>query len=685
MNLCFITKYPPIQGGVSVQCYWAARGLAERGHVVRVITNADEVEDVFKIDLSSHDKAEGGPYQPRFLETGGRVDVDSTDKPDRSKIYYIPLGNPTISRLVSRGLKAVHEGSCEVIFSQYLEPYGLAASIVGAWTGTPFVFKHAGSDLFRLMDVPDLQPCYRQVLSHAHRVITGGPAQQIVRSHGVSEKQLVSGFGFGLPKVAFNPSTPPADLNGMLASARARWAPPDELGPLLTSLEPSLPVLGIYGKLGEQKGTFDLLHAVRLLINQGFVFHLMVLGRGWQEAEFGRQIVDLGLGRYVRVHPFIPHWQIPSFIRACDAVAFLERDFAIRAHTPTIPSEVLSCGTCLVISEEVLRKQMFRVSARQGKNLVVVTDPRDHAKLAGAIRFALEDSDRARRIGRAGHGLTEELPDIAGYIDGLERILESVIGEPIRRPVRATMPDASVQDERIDPVAVVERLYPYTAALLGASRIQTARTAMSGSMIGSEPIAPREFAIAVGESLLATLSSLAPGHVPDMCRYELMMHHWAGERDRAEEPAGVMAAFDWADFTLARISLRGEVAIEAFEYDVEELALSITRGESLPADPESRFRAENCVLVLFHRGSFPQRVSHATAALLALLRDGALTGHEIHSRLSAALSVELHDIAAEDLADIFQGLFWEGIVAVETARRLPEENSQGDFQQGYVA
>jgi hypothetical protein len=45
MRICFIGKYPPIQGGVSAQTYWAVRGLAERGHEVCVVTNADEVED----------------------------------------------------------------------------------------------------------------------------------------------------------------------------------------------------------------------------------------------------------------------------------------------------------------------------------------------------------------------------------------------------------------------------------------------------------------------------------------------------------------------------------------------------------------------------------------------------------------------------------------------------------------
>ena len=49
MKICILGKYPPIEGGVSTQTYWLARGLAQRGHHVHVITNADEVEDMFRM------------------------------------------------------------------------------------------------------------------------------------------------------------------------------------------------------------------------------------------------------------------------------------------------------------------------------------------------------------------------------------------------------------------------------------------------------------------------------------------------------------------------------------------------------------------------------------------------------------------------------------------------------------
>ena len=49
MRLCYISKYPPVQGGVSRQNFWMARALADRGIEVHLVTNAPEVEEGFRI------------------------------------------------------------------------------------------------------------------------------------------------------------------------------------------------------------------------------------------------------------------------------------------------------------------------------------------------------------------------------------------------------------------------------------------------------------------------------------------------------------------------------------------------------------------------------------------------------------------------------------------------------------
>jgi hypothetical protein len=70
----------------------------------------------------------------------------------------------------------------------------------------------------------------------------------------------------------------------------------------------------------------------------------------------------------------------------------------------------------------------------------------------------------------------------------------------------------------------------------------------------------------------------------------------------------------------------------------------------------------------------------STAALLLLLRERSMTVEEAHAKLVYALGVEPEDIAIADLADILQGLFWEGIVGVDENFHSLGENDPQSLQ-----
>ena len=55
MNICIISKYPPIEGGVSSHTYWMARELGKRGHKVYVVTNSWEVEGEYRETINRED------------------------------------------------------------------------------------------------------------------------------------------------------------------------------------------------------------------------------------------------------------------------------------------------------------------------------------------------------------------------------------------------------------------------------------------------------------------------------------------------------------------------------------------------------------------------------------------------------------------------------------------------------
>ncbi|MFJ9842545.1 glycosyltransferase [Kitasatospora sp. NPDC101155] len=649
MNICFLTKYPPIQGGVSMHCYWAARGLAERGHRVFVVTNADEVEETFRIRIPETDRVGSGAYAPEFPESGGRVIVTSTQPPDRRELYYVPLGNPTVSRLAGLATELIRAHDCEVIFSYYLEPYGVAAHLASRFTGVPYVFKHAGSDLHRLMQVPELRTTYTEVLRGANRLISRGPSRTRLLEAGVDESAITSCAAFGLPADLFTPVGPSRPLSQWIATGSEPARPVDS----------GLPILGVYGKLGEFKGSFDLLHAMRRLFSDGFRFNLAAAVQGWQQDAFTRLAGRLGLADHVHLIPFMPHWSIPEFIRSCTAVAFLERDFPIAAHTPTIPSEIIACGGCLVVSTEVARKQLFRAAIRDRRN-VVVTDPLRHDELAAALRYALEDGARAQDIGRRGHVELGYEPTYESYVGELEQLLISVAAEPTGSSSPSRRPDTA----GADPTGVAQAvpgLYPRTQALLTADDERRLHRAAQADGSHRDAADRRALALRVGRLLLGIL----PPHAVvarEVCRYEYKIHEWTRDATRDKPTAPPGAELDWrARPDRARPRLVGQAEIVEFSCDVEPVLEALAAGRQAPA-------GEGPLKVLFHEATAPLRVSEPTAWVVELLRTGDLTVDQI-----ADLARERYDAtgphsdrtSAAQCLDVLEGLCWEGVVTFD--------------------
>src|ERR1700681_3880165 len=78
MKICIFGKYPPIQGGVSMRTYWVAHGLAQLGHAVHVITNANEVTSPYRMFMREEDwtRCDGiygeGSVKVHWTETYGK-------------------------------------------------------------------------------------------------------------------------------------------------------------------------------------------------------------------------------------------------------------------------------------------------------------------------------------------------------------------------------------------------------------------------------------------------------------------------------------------------------------------------------------------------------------------------------------------------------------------------------------
>ena len=413
-----VGKYPPIQGGVSMRTYWTAYSLASRGHEVHVVTNAGEVRPPFRMHMRAQDWQR---CEAQFED--GSVAVHWSDPVDRSQAY-IPMASPFVSKLTAIAAGVHSERPFDVIFSHYLEPYGVAGHLAAQMTGVPHVVRMAGSDAGRLWRHPQLEATYDFVLRTADVVVATGAVKERAIARGIDRDRIASGAGYAVPEDLFAPEGPSLDVNALRRECEIDPSIRDQLW---GSFEASRPHFGIYGKLGDNKGTFALLAALRDLKLAGLDVGLVALAHGQPEiqARFRNCTQEFGLADRVLQIPFLPHWRVPEFVRGCLAVCCLEQDFPIGFHTPIIPREVLLCGSCLVASTEVIRKLPDFGRLPHGYGCVAIDDVNDIGALTDALAFIAREPELASLVGRRGRAFAQEMQRDIDFPATIESVLEA--------------------------------------------------------------------------------------------------------------------------------------------------------------------------------------------------------------------------------------------------------------------
>lgn len=377
MRIMMVIKYPPIQGGVSRDSYWLARLLAEQGHEVTVVTNAFEVEDEFRLSLE--------PGDNQYLQGefgGGSIRLISTYIDPKQ--IYIPQNNPTTSKIVGLALQAIEESRPDVIYSHYLEPYGFSSMVLESLTGIPYVLRHAGSDVGKLMLTDQLKPAYKEVFRRASVILSSARMFGTLLSVGVQPHQIVN--------------------------VSVSYLHPDLFRPAGTSLPRANNrlVLGVYGKAGTAKGTFALLKTLRYLKDQGEQVFLRAHWGGKIVDQVREIITELEISDRVELLPLVPHWRIPEFVHSCDASLFLEHGFTITQHTPTVPMELLTCGTAFITTAEIAGKSIYQEVLKDGSNCLIVDDPNDTPALADRILTLKDPKLRLALASSAGSTLNTQ-------------------------------------------------------------------------------------------------------------------------------------------------------------------------------------------------------------------------------------------------------------------------------------
>lgn len=389
MKIGFVCKYPPTAGGEAAKAYWLTRGLAERGHKIHVVTNAQEVEGLYRERMTLDD-------YDNFLNLPN-LQVHAT--PQNGLPGYIPQGNPFEAKLASITLSLLGREELDILDSWYLVPNAVAAFMVVSAISRrlPWAIRHAGSDISRLLPYPLLEPLLKQILLRADKVITYRSSKNTLLGYGIPEERLWFNDRVSVNTEFFSPEGPAAD-----------------------ELPKDKPIILAIGKLATVKGTFDLLRSFVPFKNEAY---LVFVTGGPRLGLFQEEVGILGLEEAVKIFPPVPPWRIPYYLRGVTVVVHAERDFPIAIHRPISVREGMACGKCMLLSEEMFEKYYFL----KDKENVLTVDPHDHKQFSSQLGFILNNPAAIGEISEKARKTSLEVEDFEGYLDVTIELYENMI------------------------------------------------------------------------------------------------------------------------------------------------------------------------------------------------------------------------------------------------------------------
>jgi len=393
MKICFISKYPPIEGGESSKAYWLIKGLGEEGHEVHIITNAWEVEKEYREKIETDDLE---LYHPK------NVYVHNTDPFINPE--FIPYTIPYTEKISSLALDVIKERDLQLVDSWYLIPYGVSGFIVKKLLNKPQILRHAGSDITRLFSSPYLNSMFIELFKNADKIVTYPTKKNMFLSLGIPEHKIHLN-NISVNTEYFHSNVKPFNL----------------LEKESTKID-STPIITYIGKIGITKGIFDLADALSLIKDD---FRFLVCAGGKDLQRFKEYIKKRKLENKTIFLNFVPPWKIPSIIKLSTCVVIPERNFPVLGHSPMLPREVMCVGKCTLLSEEIFNKCIY---PELEPNLhTIIVDPVNIKEFSSKLHKIIKNPDFAETIGINSKNIAEKHEDFKGYIKNTEELYKNTL------------------------------------------------------------------------------------------------------------------------------------------------------------------------------------------------------------------------------------------------------------------
>ena len=386
MRICIVSKYPPIEGGVSSRIYWQAKALGERGHEVHIVTNSLEVEDDYKEVFDLND--------PNFLPKN--VFLHSTDA--ESNPWHIPFSPAYAERIANMAIEVIRQYDIQVIESNFILPYGIAGNIAKSITRVPQILRHAGSDIGKLLISTSYSTLFKSLFLRVDKILTYPQLKDMFISMGIPESRISIDDRVIVDSRAFNPQVDPFPIS-------------EYIGKKLTGC----PIITYIGKINyywQSKGLLELVEAVKV-IKEDFLLLFVSNGRGLK--EFKMILETEGLIKKSLFVNFLPPWEIPSIIKLSTCVIVAERDFPMQYHIPILPKEVMAVGKCLILGREIAYSQYY--GDLVDRENVLLVDPKNIPGFRNIIEFVIRNPEEVVEIGRKASETSKSVDNFNEFID----------------------------------------------------------------------------------------------------------------------------------------------------------------------------------------------------------------------------------------------------------------------------
>lgn len=341
-KIAFLSKYPPIEGGISSKTFWLTRGLAQRGHEIHVIT---------------HDITAGREYSIKGCSEPPETDLNIQIHRTHSLPWHIPEDSEYALSLIDTAIEVIREHKIQVIDSGYLVPYGIAGYVTKMSTRIPHVMRHGGSDLEKFLKQNKLQSLINLALSDADAVITNRLNANLLE-HTTSK--LVVQPAYVPDENVFRPRT----------HKQTQYR------------------LAVIGKINYHWQHKSLRLIARIMGKLADKFECTIYGQGNGIDSFKESLEQDNLSN-IKWSSFVSPWEIPEVLNQLDAIFVFESNLPHQVLSDLV-LEAAWMGVGIITDRQNFA-DTYRGIVTLNKNRVLVVSPTDSGLSAELITGWVQD------------------------------------------------------------------------------------------------------------------------------------------------------------------------------------------------------------------------------------------------------------------------------------------------------